>query len=225
MSTTANTETTANIELLEELARHTYSAAVADACDHLDLRVQTLPSRIRRLTGEGTMAGWARTFTTVAVTETPERHYGGEIDFVDSLRPGDLPVGRVDADAAGWGELFSAGATGRGARGLVIDGLVRDVSQMDKLGFSVHGTGTRPTDALGRVALGSPDVPVQIGDVTVRSGDLIVADSDGITVVPADVAEDVARRAIEKSRTESDAKQLLLAGGTMAQMWERYRVM
>lgn len=221
----AITETTPHLDLLERLASHSYSGATADVCDHRDLRAQTLPSRIRRLTGEGTTVGWARTFTTVAVTEIPERHYGGEIDFIDSLRPGDLPVGRVDADAAGWGELFSAGAMGRGARGMVIDGLIRDVAQIAALGFSVHGTGTRPTDALGRVALGSPDVPVLIGEVTVRSGDLIVADSDGVTVVPAEVAQEVARGAIEKSSTESDAKQLLLAGGTMAQMWERYRVM
>lgn len=219
------TDATCHLDLLEEIASHSYSAAIADACDQMDLRVQTLPSRIRRLTGDGTTVGWARTFTTRAVTEIPARHYGGEIDFIDSLRPGDLPIGRVDADAAGWGELFSSAATGRGARGLVIDGLVRDVSQIAALGFSVHGTGTRPTDALGRVALGNPDEPVQIGDVMVRSGDLIVADSDGTTVVPARAAQEIGRRAVEKSRTESEAKQLLLAGGTMAEMWERYRVM
>lgn len=218
-------KTTTEIDLIEEIARHSYSAALSDICDQSGLRHQTLPPRIRRFSGAGTIVGWARTFTTVAVEEIPERHYGGEIDFIDSLRPGDLAVGRVEADAAGWGELFSSAATGRGARGVVLDGLIRDVAQIRTLGFGVHATGARPTDALGRIALGSPDVPVVIGDITVHSGDLIVADDDGVTVVPADVAHDVARKAIEKSRTESDAKRMLLEGGTLRDMWERFRVM
>lgn len=216
---------TTDHELLEEIARNSRSAAFSDICDQMDRRTQTLPPRIRRLTGSGITVGWARTFTTVAVDAVPERHYGGEIEFVDSLRAGDLAVGRVDADAAGWGELFSSAAHGRGARGLVIDGLVRDVAQMQNLGFSVHATGARPTDALGRVSLGSPDVPVLMGEVTVHSGDLVVADADGVAVVPAALAHEVARRAIDKSRTESDAKRMLLAGGTLAEMWEWYHVM
>lgn len=211
--------------LLEEASTHSYGAAFSDICDQIGLRSQTLPPRVARLSGQGTVVGWARTFTTVAVQEIPERHYGGEIDFIDSLRPGDLPMGRVEADAAGWGELFSCAAVGRGARGLVIDGLVRDLRQIRALGFPVHATGSRPTDALGRVALGSPDVPIRIGEVTVTSGDLVVADDDGVTVVPRNVAEQVIRRAVDKSRTESDAKRMLLEGGTLGEMWARFRVM
>lgn len=212
-------------QVLKEAAGNSSSAAFSDICDQLDLRTQTLPPRLRRFSGEGTVVGWARTFTTIAVDEIPDQHYRGEITFVDSLRPGDLAVGRVDADAAGWGELFSAAAMGRGAVGLVIDGLIRDAGQIQGLGFPVHATGTRPTDALGRVSLGHHDEPVQIGDVTVRSGDLVIADVDGVTVVPRAVANEVAGRAVTKSRTESDAKQMLLDGATLGQMWDRFQVM
>lgn len=206
-------------------AARCHSAVFSDICDQLGLRSQTLPPRLRRLSGTGTVVGLARTFTTVAVTEIPERHYGGEIDFIDSLRPGDFPIGRVLSEVAGWGELFSAAATSRGAVGLVIDGLVRDLDQIRDLGFPIHGTGVRPTDALGRLALGSPDELIDIDGVEVVSGDLVVADSDGVTVVPAAVIEEVVEKALEKASIERSAKDLLLAGGTLAEMWERYRVL
>jgi 4-hydroxy-4-methyl-2-oxoglutarate aldolase len=202
-----------------------YSAVFSDVCDQLGARYQTLSSRLGRLTGSGTIVGFARTFTTVAVDEIPPRPYGGEIDFIDSLGPGDVAIGRVDAPAAAWGELFSAAATGRGAVGAVIDGVIRDREKVDALGFPILGTGTRPTDALGRVALGSPDVPVEIDGVLITTGDLIVADDDGVVVVPRALAAEVLDRALAKARTERDALALLVEGGTLADVWERFRVL
>lgn len=202
-----------------------HAAVFSDICDRLGYRRQTLPARVRRLSGNGTAIGIARTFTTLAVGEIPSRHYGGEIDFIDSLRPGDFAVGKILADAAGWGELFSAAALGRGAVGLAVDGLVRDLDQINALGFSVHAVGTRPTDALGRVALGDADRPVDIDHVWVTAGDLIVGDRDGVTVVPAGIAAEVTELALEKASLERDAKRLLLAGGTLAQVWEEFRVL
>lgn len=212
-------------QLVAEATQRCYSAAFADACDRIGLRTQTLPPRVKRLAGTGTVVGWARTFTSVAVSEDPVRPYGGEIDFVDSLAPGQVAIGRVENDAAGWGELFSSAAMGRGAVGLVIDGLIRDLDQIHDLGFPVHATGTRPTDARGRVSMERHDEPIDIDGTQVRSGDLVAADADGVTVVPAERAAEVLAAATEKARTERDAMRLLLEGGTLGDVWERFRVM
>ncbi len=214
-----------NDALLRARTDRCFSAAFSDSCDRLGLYQQTLPPRLQRLSGQGTIVGRARTFTSVAVDALPARHYGGEIDFIDSLRPGDIAVGRIERDAAGWGELFSAAAVGRGAVGVVLDGLARDLTQVRALGFSLHGIGTRPTDSLGRVSLQLQDEPVVIGDVQVASDDLVVADDDGVVIVPAERAVEVLDLALSKATTERDAKQLLLDGGTLAEVWERFHVL
>lgn len=211
---------------LDALAAVTYSAVFSDVCDALGLRNQTVAPGLVPLGGPGTLVGWARTALSVPVEAAPARHYGGEIDFIDGLRPGEVAV--VDCSgrpAAAWGELFSTAAKGRGARGAVIDGLVRDRRKIVDLGFPIFGRGCRPTDSLGRVSLQQVDVPVTVGGVTVRSGDLVIADEDGVTIVPRDHAERAIALAVAKATTENKARDLLLAGGTLANVWERFRVL
>lgn len=218
---------TADIDL-DTLAASTYAAVFSDICDRLGLREQTLDPTLRRLAGpRRTLVGWARTALSLPVTAIPPRPYGLEIDFIDSLLPGDVVV--LDCSrrpAAAWGELFSTAATGRGARGAIIDGHVRDIAKIDELGrFPVFGTGTRPTDSLGRVAIAEHDRPVCVAGATVRSGDLVVADDDGVTVVPRRHAREAIALAFEKAATETSARALLLDGGKLADVWERFRVL
>lgn len=218
---------TADIDL-DALAAATYAAVFSDICDRLGLREQTLDPTLRRLAGpRRTLVGWARTALSLPVTAIPPRPYGLEIDFIDSLLPGDVVV--LDCSrrpAAAWGELFSTAATGRGARGAIIDGHVRDIAKIDELGrFPVFGTGTRPTDSLGRVAIAEHDRPVCVAGATVRSGDLVVADDDGVTVVPRKHAREAIALAFEKAATETSARALLLDGGKLSDVWERFRVL
>ena len=211
---------------LDRVAAVTYSAVFSDVCDAMGLRDQTVSPGIMPLGGKGTLVGWARTALSRPVNEPPHRHYGGEIDFIDSLRPGDVAV--IDCSqhpAAAWGELFSTASKGRGARGAVIDGLIRDHRKIEELRFPVYGRGHRPTDSLGRVSIQEADTTIRLGGVEVRSGDLIVADEDGITVVPRERSEEAVERAVAKATIENKARDLLLAGGTLADVWERFRVL
>ena len=211
---------------LDAIAAVTYSAVFSDICDGLGLRHQTVSPGIMPLGGGGTLVGWARTALSLPVDQPPDRHYGHEIDFIDSLRAGDVAV--VDCSgrpAAAWGELFSTASKGRGARGAVIDGLIRDRRKTVELGFPVYGRGHRPTDSLGRVSITEADIEISLGGVPTRTGDLIVADEDGITVVPRDRVETVVSLALAKATTENKARELLLAGGTLADVWEKFRVL
>jgi 4-hydroxy-4-methyl-2-oxoglutarate aldolase len=214
-----------NIDL-NRLAKFTHSAVFSDACDRLGYRNQTVEPGIVLLAGKGVVIGWARTAWSRQVAQPPERHYGEEIDFLDSLRPGDVPVVNCsERPAAAWGELFSTAAVGRGARGAIIDGYIRDREKIDALGFPVLGRGCRPNDSLGRVSTQAVDIDIDCGVVRVSTGDLVVADMDGVTIVPRAIAEEAINVAIEKARLENGARDLLLAGGKMAEVWEKYRVL
>jgi regulator of RNase E activity RraA len=190
------------------------------------LRGQVLSAGIEPVSG-GTevVVGFARPVRSVAVDDIPDEPYGAEIDFIDSLRPDDVVVGVVEAPEAFWGELFSTAARARGAVGVVVDGLVRDQARIRQLGFPVFARGGRPTDSLGRISIREHDVPLVIGGATVSPGDLVVADIDGVTIVPVAAIEDVAVRAIEKATTENKARELLESGALLRDAWDRFKVL
>lgn len=212
---------------LDELARLTYSAVFSDACDAMGLRFQAVGSGLLPMTGDArTLLGWARPVHALPVDAVPARPYGPEIDYVDSLRPGDVAVADCgSSDVAFWGELFSTAAAARGARGAVIHGLIRDTRKIQALGFPVFARGTRPTDSLGRLSIVEQDSAVTVGSVVVERGDLVVADADGIVIVPAAAAPEAIERARVKAGTEHWARDLLAGGATLAQAWERFRVL
>jgi 4-hydroxy-4-methyl-2-oxoglutarate aldolase len=212
--------------LVETLRRVGYSAVVSDCCDHVGLRDQTMTSGINPVSREaGVLVGFARTARSVPVDVIPDEPYGAEIDFIDSLRPDDVVVGTVEAPGAFWGELFSTAAKARGAVGVVVDGLIRDQARIEEMGFPVFARGGRPTDSLGRVSMSERDTAIEIAGVIVHSGDLIVADVDGVTVVPTDAIAEVATRAIEKATTETDARRLLEEGALLRDAWDRFGVL
>lgn len=212
---------------LDWLSSVLYSGVVSDSCDRSGLRHQTTrPGLASMSVPEPTLAGWARTVRAVPVPEPPARPYGGEIGFVDSLRPGDVVLADTSGSEYGfWGELFSTAATGHGARGAVIDGLVRDRLKMAALGFPVYAKGSRPADSLGRLSVAEQDGYIWFRGVAARSGDLVVADVDGVVIVPQEHAVPVLEYAVEKASIEDDARTLLLAGGKLADVWEKHRVL
>jgi regulator of RNase E activity RraA len=160
------------------------------------------------------------------VTSFPDPPYAAEVAFLDSLRPGDVVVATTGGSpSAFWGELFSTAAAARGARGAVVDGYVRDQVKIEATGFPVFATGARPADSHGRLSIVAQDVLLDLGGVTVRSGDLVVADCDGVVVVPREVCHEVIGKALEKAALENQARDLLREGALLADVWERFRVL
>jgi 4-hydroxy-4-methyl-2-oxoglutarate aldolase len=218
---------TSHLDHLDEWARQLYSAVVSDACDNVMIRDRTARSGLRPVADQQrVLVGFARPVRAAPVNAIPEQPYAPEVSYVDSLEPGDVVVASTSGSAWGfWGELFSTAATGRGARGAVIDGLVRDQLKIAELGFPVFATGARPADSLGRLSIVEQDEPVDLRGVRVERGDLVVADIDGITVVPKALIGSVIPYAIDKANTENQVRAQLLKGAKLADVWERYRVL
>src|SRR5438045_5014624 len=176
--------TKADVELFNGIERTLYTAVIADVLDELGQRDQAMRETIRPLSPEFAFSGRARTILCMDVAYIPAEPYAAEIEAVDSILPGDVVVVSTGEAAskrnAPWGELLSTAAMARGARGAVIDGLVRDVNKIQTLGFPLYAAGIKPVDSKGRGLVVDYNVPVMCGGIIVNPGDLVVGDYDGV---------------------------------------------
>ncbi len=147
--------------------------------------------------------------------------------MIDGIRAGQLVVIATDEnnDSAFWGELFSAAALGAGAVGVVTDGNLRDTERIAALGFPAFSRSRRPIDFRARLRIVDVDEPVELGGVEIRSGDLVMADDDGIVVVPRSHEESVLALARERAARESTVLAELLSGESLRAVWDRHRVL
>jgi regulator of RNase E activity RraA len=182
-----------NSSLLDRFAA-VDSAAVSDALDQLGLPAGI--GGVRPVWGTASIVGFA---VTVGLEPRPDGTDGSAgahiittaIDTADSQSV--IVVdnqGRTDVSC--WGGILSLGAVQRGVRGVVADGVCRDVAEARELGFPVFSRGAIPATARGRLQQRSTGEPVGIGGLTVHQGDVVVADETGLVVVPRERAEEVA---------------------------------
>ncbi|QSE93753.1 RraA family protein [Rhodococcus pseudokoreensis] len=121
------------------------------------------------------------------------------------------------ANRAVWGELLSAAAMARGAVGVVVDGAVRDVSAQRELGFGCWSRAVSPAGP-HKSGGGAWGEPISCGGTTVSPGDLVIADEDGVVVVPAAKSDETYHAPVDRMEAETDWKAQLLAGRTSASL-------
>ena len=113
-------------------------------------------------------------------------------------RPGDIVVMNTQGNVvnAGFGELLATSAVKIGVRAVIVDGVVRDAEALQTLGLPVYARGLNP-NSCNKDGPGEVGAVIACGGVAVRPGDVIIADRDGVTVVPLDDAAEVAKLAVE----------------------------
>lgn len=201
-----------------------YTAALADILDARGLHAQTLPPSIRPLEPGMRLAGQAYT-----VKGRPAE----TIEYDAALRKvlrmlGEVPAGQVVVYAcehdvsAHLGELSVTSLKTRGVAGCVLDGGCRDVRFILEEGFPVFCRFVTPEDSTWRWELEATQVPVTIGNVRIEPADWIVADDDGVVVVPQGVADRVLAEAEEKAATESEIRVAVRGGMPPLEAYERY---
>ena len=210
-----------DLSLLERL-RQLYPAVVSDCLDRMGYRQQVMQPHIRPLYPEARMAGFAMTVHCVEVDALPaneDDYYKGELQAVDSLMPGDVMVVSTSTGSY-WGELLATASRYRGAVGIVADAYARDVERLIEMQFPTFVAGILATDSLGRIDIDHVGVPVECGGVIVKPDDLVLADYDGIVVVPSAVAEEAISRSEEKVSGENLVREKLAEG---MPVWEAFR--
>lgn len=217
----------ADVELFSHIERTLYTAVLSDALDEMGIRDRAMREHLRPLSPDLVFAGWARTVSCMDLHYVHEDSYSLEIEALDSVLPGEVLVVSTGESKrnAPWGELLSTAAMARGGRGAVIDGLVRDVRKIVKLGFPVFAAGIKPVDSRGRGIVVDYNVPVECGGVIVSPGDLIVADFDGVLAIQARVVDDVVRLATDKVSRENSTREELMKGAYLRDVYNKYGVL
>ena len=199
-----------------------YPAVVADCLDKVGVRSNVMHPRIRPLYREARMAGFASTVSAVEVSSPPadpDDYYRGELQAVDALHEGDIMVVST-VEGSYWGELLATASRYRGARGIVVDGFTRDTLQLIEMQFPTFVAGINAHDSLGRIDVEDVGGPIECGGVRVEHGDLLLADYDGVVVIPAAAADEVITRAEEKVAGENLVRSKLAEG---MPVWDAFR--
>jgi 4-hydroxy-4-methyl-2-oxoglutarate aldolase len=123
----------------------------------------------------------------------------------------------IERERGYWGEVLTTAAKAREIPGLVIDGCVRDVAALQEHGFPVFSTGVALRGATKELP-GMAGGTAEVGDVPVRTGDWLVGDADGVTVVPAEQLDDVLAAGTARAEREQALFDALRAGKTTVEL-------
>jgi 4-hydroxy-4-methyl-2-oxoglutarate aldolase len=181
--------------------KQTYPASVSDAVELVTGQSGTMRHDMKLVTGKAMVGRAVTSFARPAPPEaaTPALATKHSVEMIDAARPGEIGVIVMEGtlDIAAMGNLMGTAASVRGMAGMVLDGAIRDVWDIRRMKLTVYARSTSPATAVGHYATVARNVPVQCAGVTVRPGDIIVADEDGVVVVPQERAEEVLKKARE----------------------------
>jgi 4-hydroxy-4-methyl-2-oxoglutarate aldolase len=212
---------------LDMMRQSLYSAVVCDVLDSLGFPQQSPRVALKPLTCETVLVGRSKTTLWIDLTGPDPAPYEKELLAVDDCRPDDVLIAATGGStrSAIWGELLSTAAQNRGCCGAIVDGAARDIVKMREMQFPVFALATSPYDSKDRQCVTEIDIPVEIAGVTFHPGDLVIADIDGIVVVPQSVERDAIRLAWKKVYAEDQVRKAIQGGMKATDAYRHFGVL
>jgi regulator of RNase E activity RraA len=178
--------------------RHVEAASVSDALEQITNKKMYMSHHMRPIFPTK-FAGFA---VTVLLKKEPNHDpnaLSGMLDAIDHGAPNSIYVMVVEdgVDIAGMGGLMGTAMSSRNFSGAVIDGGVRDVAYLTKIGFPVYALGIVPSTSVSHYRFAGANIPVTCDGVPVNPADIVIADTDGVVVVPRASATQVLKLAQE----------------------------
>ena len=211
------------MDLVERLAK-TYTGVVHDVMRAMGLRDFTLPPDIRPLFPDQALAGVVATVSgRVDPSVTAHESLLGWTGLLSRAREDTVLICQPnDSTVAHMGELSAETLKRKGLRGYVADGGCRDVNFILELGFPVWCRYFTPRDIVGHWLPEAYDEPIRIGEVTIRAGDVVLGDRDGMVILPKDRAEEIVAAAETAIATENKVRTAILEGVDPQEAYLRY---
>ena len=199
-----------------------YTGAVNDVLREFCLLNQALPNRIVPLREYQTVAGFAFT-----VKSAPNTLIKGEMELrtqmLDAMHEDSFVIWETskDENATSWGGVMTATAKSKGIKAACIDGGIRDTHQILEAEFPVFYKYRSSNGSLGRCLISHYQTVLQVDNVTVRPGDVIIGDVDGVLVVPRELAYDVLLRSEEIKENEKQIFGWVHAGDSVQEITQK----
>jgi regulator of RNase E activity RraA len=222
-------------ELFALVEKELFTCVVGDVLDKQDMVHQYLPPEIRPLSPQMIVIGRAMPVlagdafqVTAEGSANPlsAKPFGLMLEALDDLKPNEIYIGTGSSPRnALWGELMSVRALKCGARGAVLNGYVRDTRSILALGYPTFCFGSYGQDSAPRYKVHDFRIPIEIGGVLVRPGDILFGDIDGVVVIPASVEKETFTLALEKVRREKTVRKALERGMSAAAAFRKHGVM
>ena len=222
-------------ELFSLAEKQLFTCVVGDVLDKQNLVHQYLPPEIRPLSPQAVVIGRAMPVLAGDAFEVcaegsrnplNERPFGLMLEALDDLRPNEVYISTGSSPRnALWGELMSVRALKCGARGAVLNGYVRDTQKVLSLGYPTFCFGSYGQDSAPRYKVHDFRVRIEIGCVSIRPGDIIFGDIDGVLVIPAEAEKETFALALEKVRGERTVRKALEEGVSAAAAFRTYGIM
>ena len=183
--------------------RHVEVSSVSDAIEQLTGQRMYMTHHMQPIFTTK-FAGYAITVKMVKEENHDPNALSGMLQAIDQGSKDSVYVMTIQdgVDIAGMGGLMGTAMFSRGFVGAVVDGGVRDLPQLKRIGFPVYSTGPVPSTSVGHYKFGGVNIAIDCDGVKVNAGDIVVADQDGVVVVPREHAAEVLVRAERLDNSE-----------------------
>ncbi|MFA4887113.1 MAG: RraA family protein [Candidatus Nanoarchaeia archaeon] len=185
------------------------SAIISDVLDEMGYTQQLLPSEIKPNFVKARLFGRARTISLKPITDGEDHRdvYKG-LYFLEQLNKGEvLVIGNGFKEMAFFGELMATLAQHRGVDGTIIDGCTRDAVETIAMCYPVFARTNYARDIKKRGIVDKLDISVNIGECTIKPGDLLFGDYDAVVVIPRTIENEVLTRCVEVADLEQKIKE------------------
>ncbi len=203
-----------------------YTPVVGDILDGMGYYHQFLPQEIHPLREDMKLAGKAMTVLMIDVFGPQKKPFGYLTEALDQLQEDEIYIASGGTRrCAYWGELLTATARTRKAAGAVVNGWHRDTPQVLEQNWPVFSCGCYAQDSSVRTQVVDYRCQIEIGQATIHDGDLIFGDVDGVLVIPAQIADEVIEKALEKAAGEKVVRKAIEDGMSATDAFAKYGIL
>ncbi len=227
--------TRSDADLFSLLKSELQTAVVGDVLDQMGFRRQFLPQAIQPLKSAMKVAGRAMPVLEADIFDDGRqssrgplalKQFGLMLEALDDLKAGEIYIATgASLRYALWGELMSTRAMHLKAAGAILDGYVRDATQIEALGFTVFSRGLYAQDQGPRGKVIDFRSAIEIDGVRIEPGALLFGDREGVLVIPREAEDEAIRRSLAKATTEGEVGRAIRAGMSTVEAWNKFGVM